>query len=993
MMTFFEHYDHNLAENPDYVILSDDTTPKGITYAQLDQLSGKVYAYLKKQGLGREDFVLICLPRGIQPMIALLGVWKNGSAFVIVEDNYAPERIEYIKKDCGCRLVIDSEVWDKIQKEESLEGRESHEPHDAAFAVYTSGTTGNPKGVLHEYGNIEFMVDSTICRSGEELAYPDDRFALVAPLNFVASQLIIVYGIYHCVRLYVVAYATVKNPLAIGLYIVKNKITGTFLTPTYIRRMKSKPGGLKFCIIGSEPANEVYLEGLKIHNFYLMSESGFALTHFVIDKKYEETPVGHNEMGHPVLLLGEDGQPVPDGEEGEVCFENPYVRGYMNLPEETAKAFINGVYHTGDLARKNADGELVICGRLNDMVKINGNRVEPGEIEGVAKKVLGVDWTAARIFDDGRQVFICVYYTDKKVKVDFEKTRNEMAKYLPYYMLPSYFIHIDEIPLRPNGKMDRKALPAPKMDEYKAAYEAPRDELETALCEAFSKVLKIEGVGIHDDFYQLGGDSLGSMDILVESGIKGLSTADIFAGHTPEKIAEIYRRKHPDGVSESDDERDERSRSLVHPLGTYQTYMIDYQLYTPVSTMLNLFTLLKFDKKKLDMNKVAEALLTMVKNHPALCTTFNFNEDGEIVQTYHPELATPIEIRKMDQIEFDVYKDALVRPFKIIGSRLYRLDMFETEKFGYIFFDVHHTVFDGTSFGVVMENIVKSYYEMPLEKDYYYKMLLDREEIAHTDQYQADREYFEGLYEGEGYSCYPRKDFESRENALDHYFAGMAADEEAMTKVEEVRHISRNAFYSLVCMMAVAIYNRKPDIQISWTYNGRDDLQKMASVGLLLCDLPLAERFTKAAKISDLYADVQKQVAGGIEHAGYPYTTLGASVAEDDNVCFLYQEDIRDGDGLEEMGIETVDVKQNKAASENILDVQVLDGKDGLGLMLDYDASCYREDSMVRFANIFMAVASALQKGVDNDDLTVLDVIKETQKAVHEKEMWIRWIR
>ena len=142
------------------------------------------------------------------------------------------------------------------------------------------------------------MVDSVTMRSCKELADPDDRFALVAPLNFVASMLIIVYGLRYAIFNYVVSYKTIKNPILLGMFIMMNKITGTFLTPSHIRKMgdKIEKLGLRFCIIGSEPANEVYLKNTIIHNFYLMSESGFAVTHYVIDKMYEQTPVGNSEF-------------------------------------------------------------------------------------------------------------------------------------------------------------------------------------------------------------------------------------------------------------------------------------------------------------------------------------------------------------------------------------------------------------------------------------------------------------------------------------------------------------------------------------------------------------------------------------------------------------------------------------------------------------------------------------------------------------------------
>lgn len=993
-MNLLKKMAENAVEYKDKIIICDEATPKGITYGQMEELSGKVRAYLNENNIGKEDFVLICLPRGVQPLIALYGVLKAGAAFVIVEDNYAPERIEFIKKDCGCKLVIDSSAWETIQTLEPLAGYVESDEHDAAFAVYTSGTTGNPKGVLHEYGNIDRMIQSVQMSSCDPLTVPEDRFALVAPLNFVASMLIIFYGFYHAVRNYVVAYSVVKNPLSIGMFIIKNQITGTFLTPSYIRKMKSKPPQLRFCIIGSEPANEVFLDGLIIHNFYLMSESGFAVTHFLIDKKYEYTPVGKSEFGHDIMLIDEDGNRIEEvGVEGEICFENKYVRGYMNLPEETEKAFKDHIYHSGDIAKYDEDRNIVVCGRLSDMVKINGNRVEPGEIENVAKKVLEIDWAAAKLVESDEQVYICLYYL-KDMKIDYETVRVKMSKYLPYYMIPSYFIKIDEIPLRPNGKMDRKALPNPDIQSYRAEYAAPTNEIEEALCDAFTKVLKLKKIGIHDDFYQLGGDSLASMDVLVESNIKGLTASDIYAGHTPEKIAAIYMKKHPNGVSETDEERDDRARNESHALTPFQTFMIDYQMYTPMSTMWNLGNLYRFDKEQFNVEKLADAVYKTIENHPALSTVFSFNEDGEMIQTYKPEILEPIKIEKISEIEFSELKNGLVSPFKIMNSPLIRVKMFETEKSGYLFFDVHHTIFDGTSSKVFMQDIVKAYYDLPLDRDYYYLSLAEHEESVDSEAYLEDKKYFEDMYDNaQSFSRRPRIDIESRENTLGRIFGELASNEDAMKVVEMKYKITRNAFFSLVSMIATAIYNKDPGVIISWTYNGRDDLKKFSTVGMLLNDLQLAMRFKKDSLIKDLYSDIQKQVMGGIEHSNYPYTMLGANVVVDDGLCFLYQEDLRDSaEGMEEFNVEEVEIRRNKSASENILDIELLDGRDGLELMLEYNASCYTQGSMERYKNIFIATTEVLLSLAGDENATFKKAVKLINKKIGEFSLFLSWL-
>ena len=981
-MSFIDIIQQNAIKYKDKPILADDTVPKGLTYGKVDEIAGRVYNYIHSKGVGKDDFVMICLPRGVKPIIAMIGVWKNGSAFVLVEDNYAPERIEYIKTNCKCKLIIDANCWEEIQTYDYKEGYEPRSDNDAAFAVYTSGTTGNPKGVLHEYGNIDRMSDSIKMRTCDQLTVPDDKFALVAPLNFVASMLIIVYGLEHAIFNYVVSYKTIKNPLLLGMFIMMNGITGTFLTPSHIRKMgdKIEKLGLRFCIIGSEPANEVYLKNVVIHNFYLMSESGFAVTHYVIDKLYKQTPVGNSEFGHEILLLDEQGNPVADGEEGEVCFENKYVRGYINLPEETAKAFRDGLYHTGDLARKDENGNLIICGRLSDMVKINGNRVEPGEIEGVANKVLKIDWSAARIFDDGKRVFIALYYT-ANIEIDEERVRREMEMYLPYYMIPAFFIHIDQVPLRPNGKMDRKALPKPNFDDYKEDYVEPRDDIEKALCKAFEQALGVDRIGINDDFYQLGGDSMASMDVVEKSGLNGLSATHIFRGHTVEKIAELYKQEAMDESGVDIQEYNSKCLKHAQPLSSGQLYMVDYQMYTPKSTMYNLYQMMKFDTNLIDMQKLADAIKASAFNHPAILTTFFFNEDGEMMQKYTPEIWQDIKVEKISEEELNSIKDTLVEPFKIVNSPLFRGRIFETEEAGYLFMDVHHTIFDGTSSKVFFGDILKAYFGQELEPDYYYVNLRKNTKQVDSDYYRESKEYFENKYNGTKWSIRPNTDHEVRENTIDEFVFPLNLDDEKYQKLLKVNNLTPNAFYMTANILATALYNKANNIMYSWIYNGRGSASDMNIAGLLYKDLPVGVKLNKKLKVDNLYKEVVDQINGGIEHCCYPYVEQGKAAVIDDVACVLYQDDLRE---LNEMPglLGEVEVRQNKAASQAVLDVEIRNTAEGMMCVLEYASSRYEKASIEQYAKYLEAVIKTLIATVD-DDINVKQLCVNVNNSLH----------
>ncbi len=974
MGTIIELLDQYTKDTPNSTILYDETHTKGITYAQLDDMTGRVYSYLKKNGVGKEDFVLINLPRGIMPIVAMIGVWKAGAAWALVEDTYAPERIAYIRKDCGCKFELSGENWDEVMKEQTLPGHVDPDMHDAAYAIYTSGTTGNPKGVLHEYGNLERAIES-IRINGENPFKGKDRLALLAPMNFVASVIVILEVLsIQGAKMFVVSYATIKNPMALKMMFIEKRITITFLTPSYVRMLGGQTGPfLRMLFVGSEPANNIYNKKLDLINIYACSESGFAVGVFPIDKAYESCPIGKPEVETKITLIDEEGNEVSDGEIGELCFENPYVRGYINLPEESAKAFVNGIYHTGDLARKEADGNYVLLGRSGDMIKINGNRIEPAEIEAAVKQVLNIDWAAARGFEENGKSYLCAYYT-ADVQVDPDKMREELAKRLPYYMIPAYYLKIDEVPLKPNGKMDRKGLPKPDSSNFKTEYAAPTNEIEEKLCKAMERVLKADQIGIHDDFYEMGGDSLGSIQVIVESQLPGLQASEIFRGRTPEKIAKLYEENHANDDGESPDVKNAEALKKDHPLTAEQLYMVDYQLYTPMSTMYNLYSMMKVDKDDFDLEKLVETMHTVIRNHSALLTTFHFNDDGELVQRYTPEVEREIKIEKISEFEFKTLKDTLVQPFKIVGGCLYRCRIFETEKHGYMFFDVHHTLFDGTSLKVFMGNVGKIYMGMLPEPDYYYLMLQQREDAQKTAFYEESRKYFEDKYDHVEWSSYPKVDHESRENEMGELFAELGIEQAQMAAMERRYKISRNEFFITVAALAIANYNKKNDIKLSWIYNGREDLQMMNTVGLLFRDLPIGLRFRNDMTLRDIFADVHTQVQQGIEHSCYPYVDTRNQVGSGEAAYLLYQQDIRDMNGMDGMNIETVDIRQNQAASQTILDMEILDGSEGLVLMIDYAASRYEQNSIEAFKDIYVRAAQSLVTQTSQEDITYADI-------------------
>ena len=955
----------------------DETTPQGISYEQLRIMSGRVYAYLKVHNIGKEDFVMIKLPRGVQPVIAMIGILRAGAALVVADENMPPERVDYIYKDCGCKLTINDEAWDEILRCEPLDGYEITDPHDAAFAVYTSGTTGTPKGVLHEYGNLDLCMAAANYR-GVDILANGESFALAAPINFTGPLVLLFYCLYRgCCTMHILSFSTAKNPVALVNFLVNKRITETFLTPTHARRFVGKTGPyLKKLLIGTEPANHFYIDDLQTYNIYGQSESAFFIGVFAIDKEYGITPVGTPQFDLKYRIVDDDGNDVPKGEIGELVVEAPYSRGYINLPEENAKVFRNGWVYTTDLFKALPDGNLIVCGKKTDMIKINGNRIEPAEIEAAIRAVLKIDWCAAKGFVDDDHSFICAYYLDD-ISFDVDEIRAKLQNRLPYYMIPTHFIKIDSIPTNPNGKLVRNALPKPDIKNIVRTYKEPGNEVEAKLCRAMQKVLRMERIGVDDDFFEMGGDSLSTMEMLSESGLPGLDVGCIFRGRTAAKIAKLYLEQIQNRDLGLDDALNETTKLQPHKLTTEQLYMFDYQLYTPNSTMYNVFAMLRFEKSEVDLERMAKAAASAIENHPALRTIYKFNEADELVQQYDAQIPVVISPERISNSEFDKVKDTLVKPFKILNSPLFRCRLFETEDAVYLFFDAHHSICDGTSLKVFLSNVFNAYAGTALEKDYYYLALTKREQMELTAFYQESRRYYEDTYENISWTVCPEADTtNSSENKLGKLFTDADILPTALASFEKKYMVSRNEFYIAATLLAIAVNTNQNDVQVSWIYNGRDDAALVSTVGLLYRDLPVAVRLSGEMELRDILAEVHAQVQNGIKYSCYPYVERAPQIADGDVTGVLYQRDLYDLDIFGGLHVEMVDILQNKAASQTVLDVQILDGKDGLQYRFDYAASNYKEQTMIDFQKLFERTVSAMVCKV-NADVYTFDQLKK----------------
>jgi amino acid adenylation domain-containing protein len=545
-----------------------------VCYAALNRRANQIARWLRGLGVGPEVLVGVCMTTGLRRLAALLGIWKAGGGYVPLDPALPAARLSFMIADTGLAVVLadDSTAasvpaagaavaslgasWAAIsQLDDSDLAAQAVQPANVAYVIYTSGSTGQPKGVLVEHRHAVNFLHGMI---GRWQIGPSDTVLQFASLSFDASVQEMFMPLLAGARMVLAPMRTLHSPGRLAALIRDRGVTFACLTPSVAALIGDEHfTDLRVLMCGGEelPSELVgrwLRPGLAFVNDYGPTEATITSMYIELDATTElPPPIGWpSRPNYRAYVLDEHLNPVPAGTTGELHIGGSGVtRGYLNRPALTAQRFIadpfrpgQRLYKTGDLARRRPDGTVVYAGRIDHQVKINGLRVELGEIEtvlaahpGVAQAVAAVTTTPAA----DRQ--ITAYLRPRLAAApDQADLRAHLARTLPGYMIPAHLIVVDEFPLTPSGKVDRAALPAPDAPPAGLAHAAPATSTETVLTRLYTDVLGWDRVGATDSFFDLGGSSLAVIRLIdlisAELGAE-VSVAAIFLHPTPRQLA------------------------------------------------------------------------------------------------------------------------------------------------------------------------------------------------------------------------------------------------------------------------------------------------------------------------------------------------------------------------------------------------------------------------------------------------------------------------
>jgi amino acid adenylation domain-containing protein len=894
-----------------------------IIYRVLNEKANQVAEVLREKGVLADDIVGIMVGRSIEMIVGILGILKAGCAYLPIEPEYPQERIDFMLKDSGARILL-TNLSEGRHFHHSSNQFIDHHSGSLAYVIYTSGTTGKPRGVMTTHYNAVRVVK---CTNYIEIS-PQDRVMQISNYAFDGSIFDIFGALLNGAVLVMMEGEGISALDRLSEQIKREQITVFFVTTALFNALVDMDTGclkdIRRVLYGGERISVPharraldYLGPGRIIHVYGPTETTVYATYYPIDAIDEirvTIPIGRSLSNTTVYILNKELNVVPVGAVGELYIGGEGVaRGYLNRPELTAERFLfssyrsyrtyisKKLYKTGDLVRMLSDGNIEFIGRVDRQVKIRGFRVEPGEIEYRLlkhEKIKEVFVTAGSSEDGSgsSDKYLCAYIVPIiPGDLDHVEIREYLAVELPDYMIPAYFVMMEKLPLTPNGKVDGGALPKPKTEIPGKKMTVPSNLIEERIAHIWSEILSVPAgsISIDADFFDLGGHSLRAMTMLSrlhkEVGIK-IPLREVFASPTIGELAAYVESKKVSGEAGKNIYRaiELAEEQEYYPVSSAQKRLYVFQQMVLDSTAYNIPSIMELTGE-LDKNKLEKVFTQLIERHESLRTSFQIVK-GEPVQKVHraPGIGFKLEYYDLQGIEPTGIVKNFIRPFDLARAPLVRLGLmpldtpdFVQDKY-LLMVDIHHIITDGVSMELFFKEFLALYSGKTLPylklqfKDY--SQWHNRNSVRGGEAYRKQEAFWLKQLEKVPAPLNLPTDFE---RPVVQSFEGdrveFEIDGETTKKLREIVSAVEGTLFMLlqaICRIWLSKLSGQEDFVLGIPIEGRNHSDLQHIIGMFINTLAVRARAWHSKTLREFLHEVKEQTLEAFENQEYQFEDL-----------------------------------------------------------------------------------------------------------------------
>ncbi|WP_428229086.1 amino acid adenylation domain-containing protein [Flavobacterium sp.] len=1048
--TIVDLFEEQVTKTPDNIAVIFNETK--LTYSELNEKANQLAHYIEANyTINSGSIIGVFLAKSDFGIISLLAILKLGAAYMPIDTHYPQERIDYLIKDSGLKILIcDDEVvidncvtialqsinLDKNSKENINKNILSK---DLAYIIYTSGSTGNPKGVLIEHrGNVNMSLDQI--RSFEILE--NDKVVWFASVAFDASISEIMMSLYSGATLCIPTEETIKDKIEFVKFLKKTKASVVTFPPSYLGLLSENDiSGLRCIITAGESANstkaiEVIKSGIDYYNAYGPTECAVCVSIYkATSKDFEKVslPIGRPIANTKIYILDDALQLVPIGVTGKLYVSGTgLARGYLGKLELTDEKFIvnpfiegERMYDTGDLGCWLPEGNVEFLGRKDQQVKLRGYRIELGEIENVILQYsTDLKQVAVEVKENNQEKVLVAYFVSAGY-INKSAFRSFLQEKLPKYMIPSFYILLEKLPLTPNGKVDRKALPdITGNDSIRTEYVAPVNETEESLVLIWQEVLGIAKIGVTDNFFELGGHSLIVSQIINRTQKqlgKTVSFKVFFANPTIKGLSVSLHENQYTAIPKV-------SASESYPLTASQSRLWILSQLEGGSLAYNMPAAVKLTGA-VNADKFKESFQLLIERHEILRTYFKINPEGEVRQyvVSGEQVDFGIEEKDFSLVDnqgekiADYLQERNVKPFDLEQTPLIRASLIKLNEDEYVFFlSLHHIIGDGWSIEILIAEVVKTYNalltgkrinlpELRIQyKDYavWLNNELKEEKNQSAEQYWLQK--FEGEFPVLNLPSFKKRPLVQTYNgdSLTHSFSKAFLHKlKTFSKEQDV-----TLFMTLLAGINLLLhkYTGQDDIIIGTPVAGREHPDLENQMGLYLNTLSIRTQLQKESSFIDFVALQKETLLGAYDHQSYPFDVLveklnlkrntSRSALFDVLVVLQNQEQLKNLNTEEFSNIEISDYDFKNKTSQLDISFTFVE-TDGLNLTIEYNTDIYDDYIVERifphFENLLSELLEQPQKLIQDAEYLMpaekqqLLVEFNTTEAAYSKEKTI----